>query len=300
MHNEEIEDVLGRINNISSKAKRIVLKNNKIKTRYYAIDQSTQRLTHSNAQLTAEAVRGLRPYGDFKPDDIECMICGTSTPDLLLPGHSLMVLGELGITECDAVSTAGICISGMTALKYGFLNIAAGDSMNAVATGTELASSFFRANFFTPQPNVDDHIDKKPLLAFDADFLRWMLSDGAGAVAISAAPGPAREAASNLSGGDGVSSAQVCERLGDMDDDGEASVGDAIRILRIVVGLDEDDVCEHGSGRTIGLDGLDGRERFVFGPRESRSDRSPSSSRNPTIIRGTSAASVRPSPRARW
>ncbi len=185
VNNEEIEDVLGRINNISSRAKRIVLRNNKIKTRYYAIDSSTQRLTHSNAQLTAEAVRGLKPFGNFSPDDIECIVCGTSTPDLLLPGHSLMVLGELGITACDAVSTSGICISGMTALKYGYLNIAAGDSMNAVTTGTELASSFFRANFFTPQPNVDDHIDKKPLLAFDADFLRWMLSDGAGAVYMS-------------------------------------------------------------------------------------------------------------------
>lgn len=183
--NEEIENVLGKINNISSKAKRIVLRNNQIKSRHYAIDPETGRLTHSNAQLTAEAIRNLSPYPDFSLDHIECLCCGTSTMDLLLPGHALMVLGELGIPECDAITTSGICISGMTALKYAFLNIAAGESCNAVATGTELASSFFRAKFFTPRPKVDDHIDKKPLLAFDADFLRWMLSDGSGAVFMS-------------------------------------------------------------------------------------------------------------------
>ena len=39
-----------------------------------------------------------------------------------------------------------------------------------------------------------------------------------------------------------VSPSQV-SYLGDLDDDGLASVGDAIRILRIVVGLDFDDTC---------------------------------------------------------
>lgn len=110
--NDEIENVLGKINNISSKARRIVLKNNKIETRYYAIDPATGRLTHNNAQLTAEAIRKLRPYRGFDVNSIQCLCCGTTSPDLLLPGHALMVLGELRGPECEAVTTAGICISG--------------------------------------------------------------------------------------------------------------------------------------------------------------------------------------------
>ena len=47
INNEEIENVLGKINNIRSRVKRIVLKNNKIETRHYAIDPETGRLTHS-------------------------------------------------------------------------------------------------------------------------------------------------------------------------------------------------------------------------------------------------------------
>ncbi len=188
--NERIEDVLGRINNIPSRVKKIVLRNNRIQTRYYAIDPETGELTHTNAQLTAEAVRKLRPYSDFTPEDIQCLACGTSCGDLLLPGHALMVLGELGISQCEAVSTHGICISGMTALKYAFMNVKSGISDNAVATGSELASSFMRARFFSERERTDSDIAKRPMLAFDSDFLRWMLSDGSGAAFLSATPNP--------------------------------------------------------------------------------------------------------------
>lgn len=190
--NDAIEEVLGRINNHPSRAKRIVLRNNKIETRYYALDPSTRRLTHSNAQLTAAAIRGLKPYAGFSPADIECLCCGTTAPDLLFPGHALMVLGELGIDECEAVTTAGICICGMTALKFACMNVAAGLSANAVATGSELAASFLRADFMSPFLAEGDEADvaRQPVRAFDADFLRWMLSDGAGAVFLSDRPNP--------------------------------------------------------------------------------------------------------------
>ena len=183
--NDEIENVLGKINNISSRAKRIVLKNNKIETRYYAIDPATGRLTHNNAQLTAEAIRKLRPYRGFDINSIQCLCCGTTSPDLLLPGHALMVLGELGGPACEAVTTAGICISGMTAFKYAYMNVATGMSGNAVATGSDLSSSFMREKYFTPFPGSDVDLEKNPIYAFDVDFLRWMLSDGAGAAYLS-------------------------------------------------------------------------------------------------------------------
>ena len=189
--NERIEDVLGRINAIPSRSKAIMLRNNKIKQRYYALAPETGEFTHNNAQLTAEAVRRLKPYKDFKLEDIACLCCGTTSPDVLLPGHALMVLGELGLPACDAVTTAGICIAGMTAMKHACMNVAAGFSPNAVATGSELSSSYLRADFFAviaEDPEAD--LAKKPILAFDADFLRWMLSDGAGAAFISGEKNP--------------------------------------------------------------------------------------------------------------
>ncbi len=183
--NDEIEEVLGKVNDIPSRVKRIVLRNNKIRSRHYAIDPGTGRLTHTNAELAAQAVRRLAPHEGFQLNEIECLACGTTCGDLLFPGHALMVLGELGIPECDAVTTHGICIAGMTAFKYAFMNVATGSSDNAVAAASELASSFMRAKFFTEVDELDTDIERRPLLAFDADFLRWMLSDGAGAAFLS-------------------------------------------------------------------------------------------------------------------
>jgi 3-oxoacyl-[acyl-carrier-protein] synthase-3 len=188
INNEEIENVLGKINNIRSRVKRIVLKNNKIKTRYYAIDPETGRLTHSNAQVAAEAVRRLKPYDNFSVNDIECLSCGTTCGDLLFPGHALMVLGELGIPECEAVTTHGICISGMTAFKYAYMNVASGMSDNSVAAASETASTFMRSQFFSARDDLDTDLERKPMLAFDADFLRWMLSDDARAAFLSNKP----------------------------------------------------------------------------------------------------------------
>jgi len=185
VNNDAIEETLGRVNDMPSRTKRIVLRNNQIEQRHYAIDPATGLLTHSNAQLTAEAVRRLRPYDTFQLKDIQCLSCGTTSPDMLFPGHALMVLGELRMPPCEAVSTHGICLSGITALKYAYLNIAAGVSSNAVATGSELASSFMRAGFFQAMAGPAPDLEKSPIKAFDADFLRWMLSDGAGAMFLS-------------------------------------------------------------------------------------------------------------------
>ena len=60
--NDTIEDVLGKVNGIASKAKRIVLNSNQITQRYYALDPESGKLTHTNARLTAEAIRRLRPH----------------------------------------------------------------------------------------------------------------------------------------------------------------------------------------------------------------------------------------------
>lgn len=188
--NDAIEDVLGKVNGIGSKAKRIVLNSNQIRQRYYALNPESGRLTHTNARLTAEAIRKLRPYAGFTPDHIQCLCCGTTSPDLMFPGHALMVQGELGLEACEAVTTSGICISGMTAFKYAFMNVAAGLCANAVAAGSELASSYMRARFLTPFYKETTDLETRPERAFDADFLRWMLSDGAGAAFLSPEKNP--------------------------------------------------------------------------------------------------------------
>ncbi|MEN8146129.1 MAG: beta-ketoacyl-ACP synthase III [Campylobacterota bacterium] len=186
--NSEIEKVLGQVGPRPSRAKKLILRSNKIKTRHYAIDKESGETTHTNAQIAAEAIRKLNS-DDFDINTVELLACGTTLPDQLLPNHALMVHGELGIPSCEVIATSGICLSGTMSLKYGYMSVLSGQSENAVATGSENASSVMRAQNF--EEEVDARIEKlerQPEIAFEKDFLRWMLSDGAGAALMSAKP----------------------------------------------------------------------------------------------------------------
>ena len=63
--------------------------------------QATSGLA-AGVEVIAAAVRNLKPYEGFTPADIECLCCGTTSPDLLFPGHALMVVGELEIAPFAA------------------------------------------------------------------------------------------------------------------------------------------------------------------------------------------------------
>src|SRR2546426_7286430 len=90
---------------------------------------------------------------------------------------------SLGAPVCEAVATAGVCLSGATALKYGWMSVASGGARNAVVTGSEVASLVLLAqNYDAERPNGAQVLEANSELAFERDFLRWMLSDGAGAL----------------------------------------------------------------------------------------------------------------------
>lgn len=187
--NDSIERVLGQINGRSSKIKDWVLDYNGIQSRHYAIDPETGLMTHTNAQMTAEAVRRLAASVSLSLDDIDCLVCGTSSADQVIPSHAAMVHGELNCAPFELVSTTGVCCSGMSAFKYGLMNVKSEMVRNAVTTGSELASISFRASRFKPQieRQINEFADE-PMLAFENEFLRWMLSDGAGAALLTQTP----------------------------------------------------------------------------------------------------------------
>ncbi len=186
--NEQMESLIGLVGGKPSRTRRLVLRSNGIKQRYYAIDPATGAMTHTSAQLSAEAVRGLE-CEEFRLDDISCLVAATSSADQILPNHAVMVHGELGVKDIEVVATAGICVCGMSALKYGYMSILTGEHSNAVVTASELASALMHArNFEYEVEERTKALESKPELAFEKDFLRWMLSDAGGAVWLSDTP----------------------------------------------------------------------------------------------------------------
>ena len=185
--NDQIEDVLGRIGGVKSRAKNIVLRSNGIKTRHYILDPKTRQPLFTNASMTAVAIRALEDE-NFSLNEIGCLACGTTSPDHLMPNHALMTQGELGLHACEAIATSGICLSGITAMKYAYMTVASGEHASAVSTGSETSSMGMRAEMFTGESRDVDHLKKRPEIAFGKDFLRWMLSDGAGAALLQSIP----------------------------------------------------------------------------------------------------------------
>lgn len=186
--NDEMESVLGQVGEKPSKARKITLRSNGIKSRYYALDKKNHEITHTNTELTALAVKELAKNG-FDINTIEVLACGTTLPDQMMPNHAVMVHGELNIPHCEVVAMSGICLSGIMALKYAYMSVLSGQSSIAVATGSENVSSLMRSDNFNEEiESRVNELEKNPQIAFDKDFLRWMLSDGAGAILLNDKP----------------------------------------------------------------------------------------------------------------
>lgn len=186
--NDEMEEYLGYINGKPSKSRRIVLRNNGITNRYYALEKGGKP-THTNAQLTAEAIRELFKNDPEGLKKVDILACGTSSPDQIMPSHAVMVHGwipEMGKPE--VVSPSGVCCAGMHALKYAYMAIKIGDADFAVAAGSERMSTSMVANKFEEEVHKLEALEQNPYISFDKEFLRWMLSDGASAFLLTNKP----------------------------------------------------------------------------------------------------------------
>jgi 3-oxoacyl-[acyl-carrier-protein] synthase-3 len=184
--NEEMEEYLGYFGGRKSRAKNIVLRNNGIKTRYYAIDKDGKS-THSNVDLVIEAIKAVCADG-FNLNDLELLTSGTTTPDQMLPGHAVMVQGKLAVKPVEAITFTGSCCSAMNAFKYAWMAIGSGYAQNAITTGSEKLSTWMQAKNFEEEAKKMEELESNPMLSFEKDFLRWMLSDGAAAMRISNKP----------------------------------------------------------------------------------------------------------------
>lgn len=182
--NDEIEAYLGKIHGKPSRARSLILRQNKIKTRYYSLDKNRQP-THSNAELAKNAIKKLF-LG--RKVDFDLLACGTSNADLINPSHASMVHGLINIKPVEIYSQSGICLSGIQALKVAYLSILAGESAIAVSCASELPSMGLLSKNFEMEYEYLSRAEENPYIAFEKDFLRFMLSDGAGAFLLADKP----------------------------------------------------------------------------------------------------------------
>ncbi len=181
--NDEMEDYLGMIGGKPSRLRARILKQNGIRNRYYAIDREG-RVNYWNCELAALAAQDAISRSELALAEIELLATATSQSDLLAPGFASLVHGELRMPSCEIASLSGVCASGVMALKYAARSIRSGEHRNSLVCASEFTSRFFRRGLFE-ETRAFKQDGRVP---FDAEFLRWMLSDGAGAAALESRP----------------------------------------------------------------------------------------------------------------
>lgn len=187
--NDDMEKHLGMINGQPSKARRIILRKNGIESRYYAMDENG-KVTHTNVQMAANAINTLLEKRGVTIDDVDVLSCGTASPEQLIPSHGIMVHGAVGGSrDIEVVSFAGSCCAGVDAIKYAYMSVMSGLAKRAIASASERASAWLNSSYFQKESEeLLKQVDARPMLAFEKEFLRWMLSDAGMALMIEDKP----------------------------------------------------------------------------------------------------------------
>jgi 3-oxoacyl-[acyl-carrier-protein] synthase-3 len=169
-----------------------VLAMNGIRRRFYALDIE-QRPTHDVYGLGAEAVARLATHTPC--DAVTYLSGGTTFAPLAAPGFASILharLAERGLLcrPAEISSHAGICSSAATALVAAIRAVAAGDHRVALCVAAEHASAVLASSVIQPVDDRGAHANLRNTRWFMSVFLRFMLSDGAGAMLLENQPRP--------------------------------------------------------------------------------------------------------------
>jgi 3-oxoacyl-[acyl-carrier-protein] synthase III len=121
------------------------------------------------SDLAAQAARRALEAAGRTPDDVDLIIVGTSTPDMVFPSSACLVQAKLGISKGAAFDVQAVCSGFVYALSMADLYVRAGKSRCAIVIGAEVFS------------RILDWSDRATCVLF---------GDGAGAVVLEASDAP--------------------------------------------------------------------------------------------------------------
>ncbi len=181
--NSAIENYIGNIGGKASRNRALVLRQNRIKTRYYALNDEGQA-QYSNAQMAVKAIEDAVQKSEISSKDISYLATSTTIADVLLPGLASHVHAGLKLPPLEIASFQSVCASSLMAMKSAYVQIRCGEHACAAVSGSEFASRYFRPGFYEHTRAYQ----KDGTTPLEADFLRFTLSDGAGAAILENKP----------------------------------------------------------------------------------------------------------------
>jgi 3-oxoacyl-[acyl-carrier-protein] synthase III len=142
---------------------------------HYAIDPVTREFTEDNITMSVKAARTALISAGLKADDIQFISYGSAHQDQM-PTASTRIQEALGIERCGEISIHANCTSAYKALLVAAEFIQSGRYDNALVVSSSMSSSELRAEYYNQAI-----VNKEEL------FLRYFLSDGAGALILTRA-----------------------------------------------------------------------------------------------------------------
>ena len=123
----------------------------------------------ATSDLAAEAAKEAIRRAGLTPDDIDLIVVGTVTPDMLFPSTACLVQHKIGASKAWGFDLSAACSAFTYALTVGTQLVAAGGVKNALVIGADVMSS------------IIDYTDRATCVLF---------GDGAGAVVLAPSSGP--------------------------------------------------------------------------------------------------------------
>lgn len=188
--NDSIEQHLGTLDG-ETEVKTQVLGMNGIVSRHYA-QNCDQVATHTVYELGALAIRDcLREIGST--DQIGMLAAGTTFAPMSGPGIGSLLhshVQSMGLLQrpVEIASHSGICTSSAAAIVAGFRAIEMKIHDACICVGSEHASEILKSTAIQPIDDRTHHNQLRNSQWFMSVFLRFMLSDGAGAMLLESSP----------------------------------------------------------------------------------------------------------------
>ena len=179
---DEVDNYLGELTEAPKKIQKWlhrmkVLMKEMLEVDYYhfAIDPETLEFTDDNITMSVKAARQAIEKAGIKVEDIDLIVYGSAHQDQM-PTASVRIQEALGIEQCGEMSIHANCTSAYKALLIAGDFIKSGRYRNALVLSSSMSSSELRAEYYN-----------QPIVKKEELFLRYFLSDGAGALVLQAA-----------------------------------------------------------------------------------------------------------------
>lgn len=178
---EEVDQVLGELTEAPKKLQdwmrrmKVLMKDLLEVERYhYAIDPVSRQFTDDNITMSVKAAGNALEMAGMEAGEIEFIAYGSAHQDQM-PTASVRIQEALGIGRCGEVSVHANCTSAYKALLIAYDLIRNGRYRNALVVSSGMSSSELRAEYYN-----------QALVKKEEVFLRYFLSDGAGALLLTA------------------------------------------------------------------------------------------------------------------